>query len=131
MGMVARAVGVVGVLVLIGMCSSKEKYTVSEPTAPPSISSNPLSHDSASVVSAKKIMENTRELANVYTEGGHLVVEFNQRLFPNDEDRRLKFICAVADADHVLNSKKRSIFYYNPGGKLIGKADSVNGVKLR
>lgn len=80
--------------------------------------------------SAQKIMEDVRHLANVYEEGSHLVVEFNTYLFPNDINKRLAFVRAVADADSIIQGKARSIFFYNPGGKKIAKADTSNGVRL-
>lgn len=83
------------------------------------------------VKSAQKVMTNVKNLANVFEEGGHLVVEFHTHLYPYDVDQRLRFVRAVADADAVINGKPRSIFFYNPGNKEIAKADTVNGVRLR
>ena len=83
------------------------------------------------VKSAQKIMSNVKQLANVFEEGGHLVVEFHEYLYPSDINQRLRFVRAVADADCVLNGTPRSIFFYNPGNKEIVKADKVNGVRLK
>ena len=83
------------------------------------------------VKSAQKIMSNVRSLANVFEEGGHLVVEFKEYLYPYDVNKRLKFVRAVADADCVLTGAPRSIFFYDPGNKEIAKADTVNGVRLK
>jgi len=81
--------------------------------------------------SAKKVMKNVRQLANVFEESGHLVVEFHEYLFPYDINKRLQFVRAVADADCVLTGKPRLIFYYNPDGKQIAQADPSNGIKLK
>ncbi len=75
-------------------------------------------------------MATLNTLAKVYEEGGHLVVEFANYLFPENINKRLDFVRAVADADCVLKRNPRSIFFYNPGNKLIAKADKVNGVRL-
>lgn len=80
---------------------------------------------------AQKVMKNVRQLANVYEEGGHLVVEFHEYLFPYDINKRLQFVRAVADADCVITGKPRLIFYYNPDGKQIAQADPINGIRLK
>jgi len=123
--------GVVFVFIgMIAMCingNNKNTYSpqsvsIPEPQSP--------KYPPEQVKSAKKIMENVRALANVFEEGGHLVVEFHQYLYPEDINKRLTFIRAVADADCVLTGSARSIFFYNPGNVQIAKADSLNGVRL-
>ena len=81
--------------------------------------------------SAQEVMKNVRQLANVYEEGDHLVVEFREYLFPNDINKRLKFVSAVADADCIIKGKARTIFYYNPSGKQFAQADKLNGIRLK
>jgi hypothetical protein len=81
--------------------------------------------------SAQTVMKNVRQLANVYEEGGHLVVEFHEYLFPYDINKRLQFVRAVADADCIITGKPRLIFYYNPDGKQIAQADPMNGIRLK
>ena len=66
-----------------------------------------------------------------YEEGDHLVVEFREYLFPNDINKRLKFVRAVADADCIIKGKARTIFYYNPSGKQFAQADKLNGIRLK
>jgi sensor histidine kinase regulating citrate/malate metabolism len=86
--------------------------------------------DTKQTKSAHKIMENAKHLANIFEESGTLVVEFNQYLFPEDINKRLQFVRAVANADFVITGESRSIYYYNPGGKQIAKADTTNGIRL-
>lgn len=81
--------------------------------------------------SAQKVMKSVRQLANVYEEGGHLVVEFHEYLFPYDINKRLQFVRAVADADCVITGKPRLIFYYNPDGRQIAQASPINGIRLK
>ena len=91
----------------------------------------PKGYTKAQVAAAKKVMSNAGALADIYEESGHLVVEFREYLFPYDINNRLRTVRAIADADCILHGKPRSIFFYNPDGKLIGKADRINGVRLR
>jgi predicted SnoaL-like aldol condensation-catalyzing enzyme len=95
--------------------------------------SMPIHHGSAGTKMdfAQKVMKNVRQLANVYEEGEHLVVEFHEYLFPYDINKRLQFVRAVADADCVITGKPRLIFYYNPDGKQIAQADPINGIRLK
>lgn len=81
--------------------------------------------------SAQKVMKSVRQMANVYEEGGHLVVEFHEYLFPYDINKRLQFVRAVADADCVITGKPRLIFYYNPDGRQIAQASPTNGIRLK
>jgi len=53
---------------------------------------------------AQSIMSNVRQVAKVYEEGGTLVVEFKEYLFPYDINKRLRFITAVADAGCCIPS---------------------------
>lgn len=94
----------------------------------PSVSVNKYSN--SQIKSAKSVMENVRNLANVFEDGPMLVVEFNEYLFPYDVNKRLQFVRAVADADAVLQGEARSIFFYNPGNKKFAKADKYKGVRL-
>jgi hypothetical protein len=81
--------------------------------------------------SAQKIMKDVRQLAKVYEEGDHLVVEFHEYLFPSDINGRLKFVRTVADADCIIKGKARTIFYYDPSGKQFAQADTLNGIRLK
>ena len=88
------------------------------------------SYTKAQIKTANKIMQTTKQMANVFEEDGRLVIEFQEYLFPYDINKRLNFVRAIADADVILHGSARSIFYYNPGGKQIAKADTLNGVRL-
>jgi hypothetical protein len=79
---------------------------------------------------ATTVMDNLKHIANVFEEGGHLVVEFIQYPYPNDINKRLQLIRAVADADATLTEKARLIYFYNPDGKQMGKAHPYSGIKL-
>jgi len=83
------------------------------------------------MASAQKVMENVRQMAKVYEEGEHLVVEFHEYLFPYDINQRLKFVSIIADADCVIKGKARTIFFLNPGEKQFAQADRLNGVRLK
>ncbi len=87
-------------------------------------------YTASQIESASTVMENVRQLANVYEDGPMLVVEFNDYLYPHDVNKRLQFVRAVADADAVLQGKARSIYFYEPGNKKFAKADTYNGVRL-
>ena len=82
------------------------------------------------MASAQKVMKNARQMAKIYEEGDHLVVEFNEHLSPDDINKRLRIVRAIADADCIIKGEPRSIFFYNPGGKQVAKADRVYGVRL-
>lgn len=124
------------------MCSFTSHQQVPVSPAPASIQPTPETvaapqknlennYTGAQKAKAQDIMEQVRRQANVFEEGGNLVVEFHNYLYPNDIDKRLQVVRAVADADCILSGRPRSIFFYNPGNKQIAQADKLNGVRLK
>jgi hypothetical protein len=83
------------------------------------------------VIFAQEVMKSIRQIANVFEERGSLVVEFNEYLYPNDINEQLRVVRSVADADCVLKGRPRTIFFYNPGGKMMAQADNQNGIRLK
>ena len=79
---------------------------------------------------ANFIMDTAKNMANVYEEGDHLVIEFYDYVYPYDVNKRLQFVRAIANADAVICGKSRNIYYYNPGGKKMAQADMLSGIRL-
>jgi hypothetical protein len=98
--------------------------------APVPISPEPLPPDFSKRSAGETVMNLVRQQANVYEEGDHLVIEFREYLYLYDINKRLAYVRRVADADAVISGKARLIYYYNPGGKLLAKADPWRGVRL-
>jgi hypothetical protein len=115
----------------VGIFSGGPGKSSPDPAPTPAAVPSVPKYSAGQIDSAKKIMENTRALAKVYEDGGMLVVEFNNYLFPGDINKRLNFVRSVADADAILTGSPRSIYFYNPGNKKIAQADRVNGVQLK
>lgn len=76
------------------------------------------------------IMANAQKSAKIYEEGGSLVVECNEYIFPYDINSRLKWVRAVCDADATIKGGPRSIFFYDPSGKKFAQADTLRGIRL-
>jgi hypothetical protein len=122
-----------GVLAIVLINNLDKKAIKNEPAPVHQDNSEPSlrTYSSEQIKTANFIMENVRQLANVFEEGDHLVVKFQHYLFPDDINKRLDFVSAVANADCILVGKPRLIFYYNPDGKQIAQADSLNGIRLK
>lgn len=76
------------------------------------------------------IMANARKSAKIYEDGGNLVVECYEYIFPYDINSRLKWVRAVCDADATIKGGPRSFFFYDPSGKKFAQADTLRGIRL-
>lgn len=80
------------------------------------------------VAAANKVMDMVKHDCNVFEDNGDLVVEM--RNYMDDRNALLKYVRAIADTDVILHGAARNIYYYDPAGKKIAKADTTYGVRL-
>ena len=80
------------------------------------------------VAAANKVMDMVKHDCNVFEDNGDLVVEM--RNYQDDRNTLLKYVRAIADTDVILHGVARNIYYYDPSGKKIAKADTTYGVRL-
>ena len=52
------------------------------------------------------------------------------RNYMDDRNALLKHVRAIADTDVILHGAAKNIYYYDPSGKNIAKADTTYGVRL-
>lgn len=80
------------------------------------------------VASANKVMAMVKHDCNVFEDNGDLVVEM--RNYIDDRNALLNYVRAIADTDVILHGAARNIYYYDPSGKEIAKANTTYGVRL-
>lgn len=101
-----------------------------EPTFEPGvvqsdIIATPLQRDEALA-----LIRTTRETALVDVQQDEVFVSYSPATFPVREEGQLAIAQQFAQADEIVEGRKRRIFFYNPNGKLFAQADGVRGVMM-
>jgi hypothetical protein len=52
------------------------------------------------------------------------------KMYITDINSRLAYVQAIANSDCILNGSPRNIYFYDPSGKKIAQADTLNGIRL-
>jgi|GEM_PF-6245876 hypothetical protein len=127
---------VVVVVLVVGFVASKCDNKTTQSAANPAATANSAQPEQASPQkysaeqrkAAQKAMALVRQDCKVYEEGPHLVVEM--KMFITDINARLGYVQAIANSDCVLHGTPRNIYFYDPSGKKIAQADTLNGIRL-
>jgi len=85
----------------------------------------PLQRDEALAVVRK-----TRETALVDVQQDEVFVSYTAATFPLREEGQLVLVQQFAQADGMVEGRKRRIFFYNPNGKLFAQSDASRGLIL-
>lgn len=83
----------------------------------------PLQRDEALAV-----IRQTRETALVDVQQDEVFVSYPAATFPVREEGQLALVQQFAQADGIVEGRKRRIFFYNPNGKLFAQSDANRGV---
>jgi hypothetical protein len=118
------ALGIVVVAVLWAITSSGDSGARGGKTSA-SVIATPLQRDEALAV-----IRQTRETALVDVQQDEVFVSYPAATFPVLEAGQLALAQQFAQADGVLEGRKRRIFFYNPNGKLFAQSDATRGVIL-
>lgn len=89
------------------------------------IIATPLQRDEALA-----LIRQTRETALVDVQQDEVFVSYSPATFPVREEGQLAIAQQFAQADEIVEGRKRRIFFYNPNGKLFAQADGQRGVML-
>ena len=126
----------IAALLFFGFISSKCNNTTQSGVPSASIvrsaqseQASPQKYSAEQHSSAQKVMSLVRQDCKIYEEGPHLVVEM--KMYMPDQNKRLAYVRAIADSDCILNGSPRNIYFYDPSGKQIAQADTLNGVRLK
>lgn len=104
-------------------------WTTSEPTGvtagvpTDNVISTPLERDEALA-----LIRQTRENALVDVQQDEVFVSYPAATFPVREEGQLALAQQFAQADAIVEGRRRRIFFYNPNGKLFAQADGARGV---
>lgn len=79
---------------------------------------------------ALAIIRQTRETALVDVQQDEVFVSYPAATFPVREEGQLALVQQFAEADAMVEGRRRRIFFYNPNGKLFAQADASRGVIL-
>ncbi len=90
-----------------------------------SVIATPLQRDEALAV-----IRQTRETALVDVQQDEVFVSYPAATFPVREEGQLALVQQFAQADGIVEGRKRRIFFYNPNGKLFAQSDASRGVIL-
>lgn len=127
---------VIAVVLFVGFVASKcGNSTTPSASAPVTADSSaqpaqasPRVYTAEQQDSAQKVMALVRQDCKVFEEGPHLVVEM--KMYVTDPNSRLAYVQAIANSDCILNGTPRNIYFYDPSGKKIAQADTLNGIRL-
>ncbi len=79
---------------------------------------------------ALAVIRQTRELALVDVQQDEVFVSYPAATFPVREEGQLALVQRFAEADALVEGRRRRIFFYNPNGKLFAQSDASRGVIL-
>ena len=115
--------GILVVLILWFTTNSSPKFEAGVPQA--AIIATPLQRDEALA-----LIRTTRETALVDVQQDEVFVSYPAATFPVREEGQLALVQQFAEADGIVEARKRRIFFYNPNGKLFAQSDANRGVIL-
>ena len=116
----ALGIAVVGVL---WIATGSSGGSGSPGAASPAIIATPLQRDDALA-----IIKQTRESALVDVQQDEVFVSYPAATFPLREEGQRALVEQFAEADGIVEGRKRRIFFYNPNGKLFAQSDASRGV---
>lgn len=127
---------IIAVVLVVGFVASKCGNNTTQSTANPATTASSAQPEQASARvyssgqrdAAQKVMAMVRQDCKVFEEGPHLVVEM--KMYITDINARLAYVQAIANSDVILNGSPRNIYFYDPSGKKIAQADTLNGIRL-
>ena len=94
-------------------------------TSPAAVVATSLQRDEALAV-----IKQTRETALVDVQQDEVFVSYPAATFPVRDEGQLALVQQFAEADGIVEGRKRRIFFYNPNGKLFAQSDASRGVVL-
>ncbi len=116
------ALGIVVVLIL-WIATGPSGGVGAAGSQPDAVISTPLQRDEALAV-----IRQTRESALVDVQQDEVFVSYPAATFPVREEGQLALVQQFAQADGIVEGRKRRIFFYNPNGKLFAQSDASRGV---
>jgi hypothetical protein len=120
------AVGIVAVAALWIATSPSKGPSASggaAASASGAVDATPLQRDEA-----LSVIKQTRESALVDVQQDEVFVSYPAATFPTREDGQVELVQRFAEADGIVEGRKRRIFFYNPNGKLFAQSDAARGV---
>lgn len=115
------AIGIIAVLILWTVTSPKSDGSGGE--GGDQVVATQLQRDQALA-----IIRQTRETALVDVQQDEVFVSYPAATFPVRDDGQLELARQFAEADAIVEGRKRRIFFYNPNGKLFAQSDPARGV---
>lgn len=76
-------------------------------------------------------VQQTRANALVEVHADEVFVNFAGATFPLNADGQVALVRRFAQADEVVEGKRRRIYFYNPAGRLFAQSDRVTGVTIK
>lgn len=76
-------------------------------------------------------VQHTRSTALVEVHSEEVFVNFAGATFPLTEEGQVALVRRFAQADEIVEGKRRRIYFYNPAGRLFAQSDRVTGVTLK
>lgn len=127
---------VIAIVLLVGFvasrCGNNKPQSASTPAATASSAQpgqvSPQKYSVEQRQAAQQAMALVQQDCKVFEEGPHLVVEM--KMYITDPNSRLAYVRAIANSDVILNGSPRNIYFYDPSGKKIAQADTLNGIRL-
>lgn len=81
-----------------------------------------------SLTEAQAVLRQTREVALVESQADEVFVSYRAATFPLREEGQLALAERYAEADQVVEERRRRIYFYNPNGRVFAQSDPVKGV---
>jgi hypothetical protein len=113
------------VVVVLWMATGSTGGSQASGATTESVIATPLQRDEALAV-----IKQTRENALVDVQQDEVFVSYPAATFPVLEEGQLALVQQFAQADGIVEGRKRRIFFYNPNGKLFAQSDASRGVIL-
>ncbi|HET8771025.1 MAG TPA: hypothetical protein VFM71_08575 [Gemmatimonadaceae bacterium] len=81
-----------------------------------------------SLIEAQAVLRKTREVALVESQPDQVFVSYRAATFPLKEEGQLELAKRYAEADEVVEGRRRRINFYNPNGRVFAQSDPVKGI---
>lgn len=79
---------------------------------------------------AEALLRQTRQNALVDVQQDEVFVSYPEATFPALEAGRLALAREFAQADEIVEGRKRRINFYDPSGKLFAQSDAIEGLRI-
>ncbi len=81
-----------------------------------------------SLIEAQAVLRSTRESALVESQADEVFVSYRAASFPLREEGQLALAQRYAEADQVVEGRRRRIVFYNPNGRVFAQSDPAKGI---